>query len=174
MCSVALSLIHSLELLESQGAYSLLAFMERMEEDGSKSHKILLADPRIGDVKNMLSIAVDSTGIKVTNRGDWLRKKWDKEKKKGYLKIHFAIDPKTKQVVSMDVTREDVHDGTKLKKLVKQASNNVGVGKVIADGAYDSRRNFRFLADNDIEPVIKVRKNASLHVRGCSLESYQY
>jgi hypothetical protein len=34
-------------------------------------------------------IAIDSTGIKVTNRGQWLRDKWN-IKKKGYLKIHIA------------------------------------------------------------------------------------
>ncbi len=32
---------------------------------------------------------------------------------------------------------------------------DVNVIKVIADGAYDSRNNFRFLSDNNIEPVIK-------------------
>ncbi len=117
--------------------------------------------------KGKVTIAVDSTGIKVTNRGDWIRKKWDKEKKKGYLKIHFAIDPKTKQVVSMDVTREDVHDGTRLKKLIKKTSKNANIGKVIADGAYDSKDNFRFLSSNGIEPAIKVRRNASIHARGC-------
>ncbi len=52
-----------------------------------------------------------------------------------------------------------------VKQVMKNA--NVSISKVIADGAYDSRRNFRFLADNDIEPVIKVRKNASLKARGC-------
>ena len=34
-----------------------------------------------------LIIAIDSTGIKVTNRGQWMRDKWN-AKKKGYLKIH--------------------------------------------------------------------------------------
>lgn len=117
--------------------------------------------------KGKVTIAVDSTGIKVTNRGDWLRKKWDKEKK-GYLKIHFAIDPKTKQVVSMDVTKENVHDGKRLRKLVKRASKNTGaIGKVVADGAYDSKENFQFLSNNNIEPAIKVRKNTSLHAGGC-------
>ncbi|MEM2760095.1 MAG: helicase-related protein [Nitrososphaerales archaeon] len=55
--SVALSLFHSLELLESQGAYSLLAFMEKMEEDNSKSHKMLLSDARVEKLKSILSIA---------------------------------------------------------------------------------------------------------------------
>ena len=30
-------------------------------------------------------IAIDSTGIKVTNRGQWMRDKWN-VRKKGYLK----------------------------------------------------------------------------------------
>ena len=34
-------------------------------------------------------IAVDSTSIKVTNRGQWIREKWN-VRKKGYLKIHIA------------------------------------------------------------------------------------
>jgi hypothetical protein len=41
-------------------------------------------------------IAIDSTGIKVTNRGQWLRDKWN-IRKKGYLKIHVAVDVKTKR-----------------------------------------------------------------------------
>jgi hypothetical protein len=32
---------------------------------------------------------------------------------------------------------------------------------VIADGAYDSKENFRYLYDNNIEAAIKVRKNSS-------------
>jgi len=51
--------------------------------------------------------------------------------------------------------------------LVKQAMQDVHIRKVITDGIYDSRRNFRFLAANDIEQAIKVSKNASLHAKGC-------
>ena len=35
-------------------------------------------------------------------------------------------------------------------------SNNVK--RVIADGAYDSNENFRFLCQNDIEPAIRVKR----------------
>jgi transposase len=41
------------------------------------------------------------------------------------------------------------------------------VKRVIADGAYDSKVNFRLVSDMGIEPLIKVRKNASLKGRGC-------
>jgi transposase len=110
-------------------------------------------------------IAADSSGIKVANRGEWIRKRW--HVRRGFIKMHIAVDKDTREIVAMKVTKEHVHDGRKLVPLVKQAVQNFHVSKVIADGAYDSRRNFRFLADNDIEPIIKVRKNASLKARGC-------
>ena len=37
---------------------------------------------------------------------------------------------------------------------------------VYGDGAYDSRANFNLLASDGIDPVIKVRKNASRKARG--------
>ena len=40
-------------------------------------------------------IAIDSTGIKVTNRGEWIRHKWNV--KRGYLKIHIAVDIKRRE-----------------------------------------------------------------------------
>ena len=43
-------------------------------------------------------IAIDSTGIKVTNRGEWIRHKW--KVKRGYLKIHIAVDIKRKRILS--------------------------------------------------------------------------
>ena len=44
-------------------------------------------------------IAIDSTGIKVTNRGPVdAREKWNTKKKKCYLKIHVAVNIKTKEI----------------------------------------------------------------------------
>ena len=48
-------------------------------------------------------IAIDSTGIKVTNRGQWMRReKWN-VRKKGYLKIHIAtVNVKSKKILSIE------------------------------------------------------------------------
>lgn len=112
-----------------------------------------------------VTIAVDSSGVKVHNGGDWIRKVW--KVKKGYLKIHFAVDIRTKQVVSMDVSSEKVGDGRRLKRLVNRASENVRVKRVLADGAYDSRANFKFLDERHIKPVIRVRTNSVPKSKGC-------
>lgn len=112
-----------------------------------------------------VSIAVDASGVKVHNGGDWIRHVW--KVKKGYLKIHFAVDIKTKQVVSMDVSSEKVGDGKRLKRLVNRATESVRVKRVLADGAYDSRANFRFLDEHHIKPVIRVRSNSVPKSKGC-------
>ena len=53
---------------------------------------------------DVITIAVDSTGIKVTNRGEWIRDKW--KKRRDFIKIHLAVNIKTKKIVSMEVKKE--------------------------------------------------------------------
>src|SRR5215216_1948279 len=105
-------------------------------------------------------IAIDSTGVKVSNRGEWIRHKWNIKRR--YLKIHVAVDIKRKRILSLHVTSEQVHDGKVLPKLVDDITikQNKRVNTVIADGSYDSNNNFQILSFKDIQPAIKVRKNS--------------
>ena len=90
------------------------------------SRRVNKQDIRISeDVGNEVVIALDSTGIKVANRGEWMRHKW--QVRRGYLKIHVAVDIKNKKIVSLEVTSEEVHDGKMLKRLVDNASENNNV-----------------------------------------------
>ena len=77
-------------------------------------------DPKINLEREDIVIAVDSTGIKVTNRGEWILDKWNKKRiRKCFIKIHVAtVNIKTKKIVSIEVTKENVHDGKMLKELV--------------------------------------------------------
>jgi hypothetical protein len=61
-------------------------------------------------------ITIDSTGIKVSNRGEWIRNRWNV--KRGYLKIHVAVDIKRKRILSLNVTSEQVHNRKVLSGLV--------------------------------------------------------
>jgi hypothetical protein len=85
------------------------------------------------------------------------------------LKIHIAVDIKSKKILSMmKVTNDEhVHDSKvlPLPELVQRIikSNSATATKLFADGsAYDSNGVFRCLADNEIVPCIKVRKNAEV------------
>ena len=110
------------------------------------SRRLNKLDIKINEkVGNDIVIALDSTGIKVANRGEWMRHKW--HVRKGYLKIHVAVDIRKKKIVSLEVTSEEVHDTRVLKRLVNHALENNDVKCVLADGAYDSKENFRYLAN---------------------------
>jgi hypothetical protein len=54
-----------------------------------------------------------------------------------------------------------------MKKLVDHASENNCVKRVIADAAYDSKKIFRYLSNNNIEAAIKVRRSSSGKANGC-------
>ncbi|HXG06909.1 MAG TPA: hypothetical protein VNI77_06260, partial [Nitrososphaera sp.] len=40
------------------------------------------------------------------NRGEYIRDKW-KKKRRGFIKMHVAVDTRTKKIVSMKVTNEE-------------------------------------------------------------------
>ncbi len=110
----------------------------------------------------VIIIAADSTGIKVTNRGQWMQDKW-KAGKKGYLKIHVAVNIKTKEILALEVTDEKVHDSKVVKNLVEGVLNNnhnIKIKSFIGDGAYDSNKNFKYLKEKRIRPIIKVKRNS--------------
>lgn len=134
------------------------------------SRRVNNQDIRISEqqhVGNDIIIAVDSTGIKVANRGEWMRHKW--HVRRGYLKIHVAVDIKNKKIISLEVTSEEVHDGKKmLKKLVDSASESNNVKGALADGMYDSNKNFRYLSKNHIKAGIKTRSNSKVRPTNCN------
>ncbi len=96
-----------------------------------------------------------------------MQDKWN-VKKKGYLKIHIAVNVKTKKILSIKVTDEHVHDSKALSELVDniaRSDNVTTIGKLFADGAYDGNDIFRYLSDNGILPCIKVRKNSKVRLK---------
>ena len=108
-------------------------------------------------------VAVDSTGVKVSNRGEWRRKHLGR-KRHGWIKLHVAVDKKTKQVLSFRITGEHAHDSEMLIPLLKHIANRIGpnrVKKVLGDRGYDSKPNYNYSEKRGIIPTIRPRENAS-------------
>jgi len=107
-------------------------------------------------------VALDSTGFRVTNRGEWINHVGETGRsRKGWLKVHVAVDVETREVVGLEVSREDVRDHAYFESLVMQSLEHGTVKKVLADGGYDSRSAFNLLDRLEIEPAIKTRENAT-------------
>jgi hypothetical protein len=62
-------------------------------------------DPQV-DPNQELTIAVDSSGIKVSNRGEWLRDRW--KLRSGFIKINLAVDVVSGQIISLEISDKKV------------------------------------------------------------------
>jgi hypothetical protein len=101
-------------------------------------------------------VAVDSTGMKVTNRGEWMREKHGRVRR-GWLKVHVAVDVESKKLLSIEVTEEKVADSEVLRPLLK----DVNVEDGLMDGAFDTNDAFNFMKEKGVDcPGIKIRENA--------------
>ena len=105
-----------------------------------------------------VTIALDSTGVKVEKAGGWIERKHGKKKR--YVKLHFAVRVDTHEVVSMEVTTDDVHDSKEAARLLEGAERRANVEEALLDGAYDSEEGYMELERRGIEAVVKPRKNA--------------
>jgi hypothetical protein len=93
-----------------------------------------------------------------------MKGKW--KVRKGCLKIHVAVNVKSKKILSW-VIDEHVDDGKVLPELVDDItkSNRETMGKLLPDGACDGNDVFRCLSDNGIYSCVKVGKNARVRVK---------
>ena len=105
-----------------------------------------------------VTIAVDSTGVKVRLAGGWVERKHGKKKR--YVKLHFAVDVETKEIVAMEVSTDDVHDVKAFRGLLEGAEERRRISGLLGDGAYDSGMVFEALEERGIEAVVKPRRNS--------------
>ena len=115
-----------------------------------------------------ITLIVDASGLTVSRKGHYIEQKWIR-KKKEFVKLHIAVDAKSKKVASFRITKGTVHDAKKFCPLVREAAKKYDIEKLHADKAHDNRRNFNLLDELDVEPAIEIRNNASTRSGGCQL-----
>jgi len=122
-----------------------------------------------------VTIAVDSTGISVHKAGGWVERVHGKKKR--YVKLHFAVNTETHEVVAMEVSTDDRHDAKALPGLVEESGRYVRVAKLYGDGSYDSGEVYGLLEARGVEAIVKPRKNSRLDTgppsRRRSVERYR-
>lgn len=122
--------------------------------------------------------AGDSTGLKSTNRGNWMDQKWGG--RKGFVKLHVIVDAKTKRIYAIKMTTDKEGDMPNLKELLRQALSNAKPAapsadkqaepepeaKVCLDAAYDSKESYRLFDEHGVEGPVPVRRNFSGNANG--------
>ncbi len=84
--------------------------------------------------------AIDSTGIKVTNRDDWMREK-HRTPRREWLKVHVAVDVESNRLLPLEVTEENTSDNEILRSLLE----DVNFEDALVNGAYDTNDTFEGL-----------------------------
>lgn len=117
------------------------------------------------DFDKPIYVGNDGSGVKVSNRGEWIRQKW--QVRRGWIKAVITMDVEGKQLLDIEVfekgdSEPDIFE-RHVKKLVKKG---VKIRKACGDGAHDKRKLFNALEKQGIEQVLKPRCNASTKARG--------
>ncbi len=136
-------------------------------------------------------LAIDSTGLKQHNRGEWIRKKW--KMRRGFVKLHLLIDVKTHRILTVSVTSEKVGDSRVLPELLNQIADELQdissdskpqnmladctappaklesdtpSVHLLADRAYSSRKNVTECTKHGINPLIMHKINSTPKGKG--------
>lgn len=82
-----------------------------------------------------LHVLVDSTGLKIYGTGEWLEEKHGTKSRRGWRKLHLAVDADSGEIIAHSLTDQETGDASQLKPLLDQIDDEIG--QFTADGAYD-------------------------------------
>lgn len=117
------------------------------------------------DFDKPIVVGNDGSGIKVSNRGEWMRQKW--QVRRGWIKAVITMDVEKKKILEIEVFEKGDSEPDIFERHVNQlVKKGVKIRKACADGAHDKRKLFNALEKHKIEHAIKPRSNASTKARG--------
>lgn len=113
-----------------------------------------------------LHVLIDSTGLAVYGAGQWLEEKHGRKSRRGWRKLHLAVDADTGLIVARTLTDQDKDDPSQVAPLLDRIE--APIARVTADGAYDGAPTYHAIAahGDGITVVIPPRATA---VRGCEI-----
>lgn len=120
---------------------------------------------------NHLVTGTDGSGLKVTNRGEWIRQKW--HIRRGWVKVVILGDTQG-NIVDIRVGNEGLDENKASRGMLRKNAKNID--KNLADGLHDCEDNFNLYNELDIEPGIKIRGNANpdgMAPRPYAIQEYQ-
>lgn len=95
-------------------------------------------------LKGNLYIMADSTGYKIFGEGEWKTYKHGRSKKRVWVKVHYAVDYASEQIVGLTATIHTRGDNLEAENLLEEVKKNLGnksnnIIAVLGDGAYNTK-----------------------------------
>ena len=107
-------------------------------------------------------VVIDTTGLKVYGAGEWYVRTYGmgRGRRRTWRKLHLGVDESTKEIVVVDLTTSNLHDGRHLPELLDRTPDEID--QVSGDKAYDSARCYEAILDRHARPTIPPRRRARL------------
>src|SRR5512134_1023700 len=108
----------------------------------------------LAGAKEPVHVVIDSTGLKVYGDGEWHRETHGSRGRRGWRKLHLAVDPDSGEILACELTDKDEGDPTQVGPLLDQVAS--AIASVTADGAYDGDPVYRAVADRAAEAAVII------------------
>ena len=106
-----------------------------------------------------MHLLVDSTGLKLCGKGEWLLEKHGTATRRSWRMLHLGVDAGTGRIVASTLTTKEVDDASQAGPLLDQVAGSVA--SFTADGAFDQDRVYAGVAERHPEAVVVVPPRAN-------------
>ncbi len=110
--------------------------------------------PAAGADPEPLHLLVDSTGLKLCGKGEWLLDKHGIATRRSWRALHLGVDAATSRIVAATPTSKDVDDASQADPLLDQVAKPVA--SFTGDGTYDENRAYASVAERHPEAAVVV------------------
>lgn len=143
--TLMLGMVFGLRLRQSEGLLSSVLDMMGLDlpvpDHTTLSRRARTWQPagRSNDLQHVadgpIHVLVDSTGLKIYGAGRWLEEKHGTKSRRGWRKLHLAVDADSGEIIAHSLTDQETGDASQLEPLLDQIKDEIG--QFTADGAYD-------------------------------------
>jgi len=144
---------------------SLLGLSLRVPDHTTLSRRAATLDvPRPGTASagtdsEPLHLLVDSTGLKLCGKGEWLLEKHGTATRRSWRMLHLGVDAETGRIVAATLTPKEVDDASQAGLLLDQVAG--AVASFTGDGGYDQDRVYDSVAERHPEAAVVVPPRAT-------------
>jgi Transposase DDE domain len=115
-----------------------------------------------------ITVVVDSSGAKVYGEGEWKVRQHGASKRRTWRKFHLGIEPETNEILSLEVSTNDVTDDEMLPTVLEGIDETISIEQVCGDGGYDRSNSYQAIAKRKAKAVIPPCKDAKIKQHGNS------
>ncbi len=106
-----------------------------------------------------MHLLVDSTGLKLCGKGEWLLEKHGTATRRSWRMLHLGVDAGTGRIMASTLTPKDMDDASQAGPLLDQVAGPVA--SFTGDRAYDQDRVYASVAQRHPEAAVVVPPRAT-------------